>query len=95
MRSSKNDNYRNFNVDLAKLSAKNIMYDFAKEMHFDVKAQNIKSNRDRMILIIFESPGSMVLASRIPTRFLQSDHKKLCDRLNILLQENKLKIFLI
>ena len=28
---------KNYNVDLASLSDKKLMYDFAKEMHFDVK----------------------------------------------------------
>ena len=32
-----------YNVDLASLSDKKLMYDFAKEMHFDTKAQGNKS----------------------------------------------------
>ena len=35
---------KNYNVDLASLSDKKIMYDFAKEMNFDLKAPGNKSN---------------------------------------------------
>ena len=36
-----------YNVDLANLSDKNLMHDFAKEMHFDLKSLGNKSTRDR------------------------------------------------
>ena len=39
--------YKNYNVDLASLSDKKLLYDFAKEMYFDVKARGIKSTRYR------------------------------------------------
>ena len=38
-----------FNVDLASLQDKKLMYDFAKEMHFDQKALGNKSIRDRKL----------------------------------------------
>ena len=38
---------KNYNVDLASLSDKKLMYDFAKEMKFDVKTTSNKSTRDR------------------------------------------------
>ena len=41
---------KNYNVDLANLSDKIIMYDFAKEMNFDLKAQGNKSARDRTLI---------------------------------------------
>ena len=41
---------KNYNVDLANLSDKIIMYDFAKEMIFDLKAQGNKSARDRTLI---------------------------------------------
>ena len=37
---------KNYNVDLASLQDKKQMYDFAKEMNFDLKAQGRKSTRD-------------------------------------------------
>ena len=37
---------KNYNVDLASLLDKKLMYDFAKEICFDTKAQGNKSTRD-------------------------------------------------
>ena len=50
-------NNKNFNVDLASLSDKKLMYDFAKEMHFDLKAEVNKSTRDRTLINLPKSPG--------------------------------------
>ena len=41
---------KNYNVYLASLSDKKLLYDFAKEMNFDFKAQGNKSNRDRTLI---------------------------------------------
>ena len=77
-----------FNVDLASLSDKKLMYDFAKEMHFDPKASGNKSTRDRKLIKLLNSPGLMVSASGVSkTIFLSSDPNELCDRLKLLLQE--------
>ena len=77
-----------FNVDLASLQDKKLMYDFAKEMHFDQKALGNKSIRDRKLIKLLNSPGLMVSASGISkTIFLSSDPNELCDRLKLLLQE--------
>ena len=77
-----------FNVDLASLSDKKLMYDFAKEMHFDPKASGNKSTRDRKIIKLLNSPGLMVSASGVSkTIFLSSDPNELCDRLKLLLEE--------
>ena len=77
-----------FNVDLASLSDKKLMYDFAKEMHFDPKASGNKSTRDRKLIKLLNSPGLMVSASSLSkTIFLSSDPNELCDRLKLLLQE--------
>ena len=76
------------NVDLASLSDKKLMYDFAKEMHFDPKASGNKSTRDRKLLELLNSPGLLVSASGVSkTIFLSSDPNELCDRLKLLLQE--------
>ena len=74
-----------FNVDLASLSDKKLMYDFAKEMHFDVRAQGNKSTRDRKLIKLLESPP--ITASGITTIFLSENPNELCDRLKLLLQE--------
>ena len=79
---------KNFNVDLASLADKKIMYDFAKEMTFDLKAQGNKSTRDRTLINLLKSPGLMVSASGVSkTIFLSSEPDELCDRLKLLLQE--------
>ena len=77
-----------FNVDLASLADKKLMYDFAKEMHFDPKASGDKSTRDRKLIKLLNSPGLIVSASGVSkTIFLSSDANELCDRLKLLLQE--------
>ena len=79
-----------FNVDLASLSDKKLMYDFAKEMHFDPKASGNKSTRDRKLIKLLNSPGLMVSASGVSkTIFLSSDPNELCDRLKLILQEKQ------
>ena len=78
----------NFNADLASLSDKKLMYDFAKEMQFDKKASVNKSIRDRKLIKLLNSPGLIVSASGVSkTTFLSSDPNELCDRLKLLLLE--------
>ena len=77
---------KNYNVDHASLSDKKLMYDFAKEMHFDTKALGNKSTRDRTLKKLLKSPA--IMASGVSkTIFLSSDPNELCDRLKLLLQE--------
>ena len=77
-----------FNVNLASLSDKKLLYDFAKEMKFDTKAVGNKSIRDRKLMKLLNSPGLTVSASGTSkTIFLSSDANELCDRLKLLLQE--------
>ena len=81
---------KNYSVDLASLSDKKIMYDFAKEMNFDLKAQGNESTRDRTLINLLKSPGLMVSASGVSkTKFLSCDLDELCDRLRLLLQEKQ------
>ena len=89
---------KNYNVDLASLSDKKLVYGFAKEMKFDVKAASNKSTRDRTLIKLLKSSGLLVSASSVSkTIFLSSDSDELCDRLKRLLQErqagNKSDIF--
>ena len=76
-----------FNVDLASLSDKKLMYDFAKEMHFDTKALGKKSTRDKTLIKLLKSPA--IMASRVTTIFLSENPDELCDRLKLLLQEKQ------
>ena len=81
---------KNYNVDLASLSDKKLMFDFAKEIHFDLKAAGNKSSRDRTLIILVKSPGLMVSASGVSkTIFLSSNPDELCNRLKLLLQEKQ------
>ena len=77
-----------YKVDLANLSDKNKMYDIAKEMIFDLKAQGNESTRDKTLKKLLISPSLTVSASGVSkTIFLLSDPDKLCNRLKISLQE--------
>ena len=79
---SKTITNKNFNVDIASLSDTELMYDFAKELNFDVKAQSIKSLRDRTLIKLLESPSFMIFASGVSnTTFMPSDPNELCNRL--------------
>ena len=75
------------NLDLASLSDQKILYDFAKEMHFDAKGPGNKSTRDRTLKQILESPA--FTASGFSLIFLSENPNKLCDRLKLLLQEKQ------
>ena len=79
---------KDYNVDHASLADKKLMYDFAKEMHFDMNAVGKKSTRDKTLIKLLKSPGLIVSASGISkTIFLSSDPDELCERLKLLLQE--------
>ena len=73
---------KNYNVHLASLADKKLMYDFAKEMHFDVRGPGNKSTRDRTLIKLPKSPGLIASASGISNKILlPSDPDELCDRL--------------
>ena len=77
-----------YNADLASLQVKKLMYDFAKEMHFDTKAVGKKSTRDKTLIKLLTSPGLIVSALGVSKIiFLSSDPDELCNRLKLLLQE--------
>ena len=81
---------KDYNVDLASLADKKLMYDFAKEMHFDLKAVGKKPTRDKTLIKLLKSPGLIVSASSVSkTIFLSSDPDEICDRLRFLLQEKQ------
>ena len=79
---------KNYNVDLASLSDKKLLCDFAREKNFDLKAQGNKSTRDRTLVKLLKSPA--IMASGVSnTKFLSSDPDGLCERLKLLLQEKQ------
>ena len=76
---------KNYNVDLAELSEKNLIYDFAKEMNFDLKAIGKKSTRNRTLIKLLKSPGLLVSASSVSkTIYITSDPNKLCNGMKLL-----------
>ena len=78
---------KNYNVDLASLSDRKLLYYCAKEVNFDVKAIGNKSTRDRTLIKLLKSPAPM--ASGISTKLLSSNPSELCNKLKLLLQEKE------
>ena len=79
---------RTYNVDLASLQDKKLMYYFAKEKKFDFNAQSNKSTGDRTLLKFLKSPA--IMASGISkTIFLSSDPDEICNRIKLLLREKQ------
>ena len=76
-----------YNVNLASLADKKLMYDFAKEIHFDQNAPGRKSTRDNTLIKLLNSPK--IMASGITTIFLSENADELCERLKLLLQEKQ------
>ena len=79
---------KDYNVDHASLADKKLMYDFAKEMHFDQKAVGKKPTREKTLIKLLKSPGFLISALGVSKIiFLPSDPDELCERLKLLLQE--------
>ena len=75
-----------FNANHSSPQDKKLIYEFAKEMNYDVKSIGRPSTRHISIIKILESPS--IMASGISkTIILSSDPNELCDRLRLLLQE--------
>ena len=75
-----------FNVDHSNQQDRKLIYEFAKEMNFNIKEKGNKSDRDKSIIRLLKSPA--IMASGVSkTIFLSSDANELCDRIKLLLQE--------
>ena len=75
-----------FNVSHSNPKDQKLIYEFAKEMNFDITKKGRKSDRDRTLIKLLKSPA--IIASGVSnTIFLSSDPDELCDRLKLLLQE--------
>ena len=78
-------NYK-FNVDHSNHQDRKIIYEFAKEMKYDVKSAGRPGVRHSSMIRLLESPA--IMASGISkTIILSSNPDELCDRLKLLLQE--------
>ena len=75
-----------FNVDHSNQQDRKLIYEFAKEMNFNIKEKGNKSDRDKSIIRLLKSPANM--ASGVSkTIVLSSDANEICDRLKLLLQD--------
>ena len=75
-----------FNVDHSNQQDRKSIFEFAKEMNFNIKEKGNKSDRDNSIIRLLKSPA--IMASGVSkTIFLSSDANELCDRLKLLLLE--------
>ena len=73
---------------------KKLIYEFAREMNYDIKRIGTPSVRHNSIIKILESPA--IMASGISrTIILSSDPNELCDRLKFFYKKNMLVIILI
>ena len=73
------------NVDHSNHQDRKLIFEFGKEMNFDIKQKGRKSDRDKSVIRLLKSPA--IMASGISTIFLSSHPNELCDRLKILLQQ--------
>ena len=75
-----------FNVDHSNQQDRKIIYQFAKEMNYDIKSTGRPSTRHNSMIRLLDQPALM--ASGISkTIILSSDPNELFDRLKLLLQE--------
>ena len=77
-----------FNVDHSNQQDRKLIYEFVKEMNFNIRQKGNKSDRDKSIIRLLRSPR--IMASGVSkTTFLSSDPDELCNRLKLLLQEKQ------
>ena len=78
-----------FKVNHANPQDQKLIYEFGKEMKFDIEQKGRKSNRDKSTIKLLKSPAIMASASGVSkTKFFSSsDPDELCNRLKLLLQE--------
>ena len=77
-----------FNVDHSNQQDRKLIYEFVKEMNFNIRQKGNKSDRDKSIIRLLRSPR--IMASGVSkTIFLSSDPDELCNRLKLLLQEKQ------
>ena len=75
-----------FNVNHANQQDRKLIYEFGKERMFDIEQKGRKSNRDKSMIKLIESPAIMV-SGISKTIFLSSDPDELCNKSKFLLQE--------
>ena len=78
-------NYK-FNTDHSNQQDRKLIYEFAKEMKYDVKSTGRPSTRHNSMIRLLDQPAIMA-SGFSKTIILSSDPNELCDRLKLLLQE--------
>ena len=75
-----------FNVSHSDPKDQKLIYEFGKEMNFNIRQKGRKSDRDKSMIKLLKSPA--IMASGISNIIiLSSNPNDLCDRLKLLLQE--------
>ena len=75
-----------FNVHRSDPKDQKLIYEFGKEMNFNIKQKGRKSDRDKSLIKLLKLPA--IMASGISNIIiLSSDPDELCNRLKLLLQE--------
>ena len=80
-------NYK-FNVDHSNPQDKKLIYQFAKEMKYDIKSIGRPSVRHNSMVNLLDQPAIMA-SGFSKTIILSSDPNELCNRLKLLLQEKQ------
>ena len=80
-------NYK-FNVDHSNPQDKKLIYQFAKEMKYDIKSTGRPSVRHNSMVKLLDQPAIMA-SGFSKTIILSSDPNELCNRLKLLLQEKQ------
>ena len=75
-----------FNVDHSNPQDKKLIYQFAKEMKYDIKSTGRPSTRHNSMIRLLDQPAIMA-SGFSKTIILSSDPNELCERLKLLLQE--------
>ena len=77
-----------FNVSHSNPKGQELIYEFGKEMNFNIKQKGRKSDSDRSLIKLLKSPA--IMASGISNIIiLSSDPDELCNRLKLFLQEKQ------
>ena len=77
-----------FNVNHANPQDQKLIYEFGKEIKFDIRQKGRNSNRDNSMIKLRKSPAIMT-SGISETILLSSDLDEFCDRLKSFLQKNK------
>ena len=75
-----------FNVDHSNPQDKKLIYQFAKEMNYDIKSTGRPSTRHNSMIRLLDQPAIMA-SGFSKTIILSSDPNELCESLKLLLQE--------